>query len=542
VLSLAVLAGCVSLVAFAYFFRHGDILLYGDATAHIHIARRVFDSRTPGLSQLGTVWLPLPHILILPFVLSHWAWQIGIGGSIPSMVAYVAGVVGLFRLVRGALPASPVARLASYAAAAVYGANPNLLYLQATAMTEPLYLALFIWATVYFSEFVRATRDTGAIAKTRRQIALRRCGWFLFAAMLTRYDAWFAAAAFTLAGFIVLCVWTARRARLWRSPLRPLLTEFVLILALAPVLWFVYNAVNWRNPLEFATGPYSPRAIETRARFEGWHYPGWHAPKVAGAYFLRAAKLNLAGGTLQRETEHPPSRLRLENLWFVLALLGTGLLLVRARPLWPWLLLWLPLPFYILSVAWGEVPIFLPTWWPYSYYNVRYGLQLLPMFAVFSSFVLYFVLSEWQGKAALASGAAIWLGIFVGSYVMVWHATPICLQEAQVNSAGRILFDRNLASELRRLPADATVLMYTANHAAALELAGFPLRHTINETNNKLWRTALLAPAHAANYVVAFETPDDPVWSAVQRQADELQLLAILSAPGQPRARIYRRR
>ena len=85
----------------SFYYQRGDILLYGDAVAHINIARRVFDSRTPGLLQLGTVWLPLPHLLMIPFLLSRWLWQTGIGGSIPSMVAYVFGVAGIFRLVRG---------------------------------------------------------------------------------------------------------------------------------------------------------------------------------------------------------------------------------------------------------------------------------------------------------------------------------------------------------------------------------------------------------------------------------------------------------
>ena len=76
------------------------MLLYGDAVAHINIARRVFDSRTPGLLQLGTVWLPLPHLLILPFIVSKQMWQSGSGGSIPSMAAFVFGVLGIFRLVR----------------------------------------------------------------------------------------------------------------------------------------------------------------------------------------------------------------------------------------------------------------------------------------------------------------------------------------------------------------------------------------------------------------------------------------------------------
>ncbi len=86
---VAVTASCVSIIVFLIYFRHEAVLLYGDAVAHINIARRVFDSRTPGPLQLGTVWLPLPHLLMMPFLLSSWAWRTGLGGSIPSMIAYV---------------------------------------------------------------------------------------------------------------------------------------------------------------------------------------------------------------------------------------------------------------------------------------------------------------------------------------------------------------------------------------------------------------------------------------------------------------------
>src|SRR6202451_4865016 len=86
--------------SFLFYYRDGRVLLYGDTVAHINIARRVFDSRTPGLLQLGTVWLPLPHLLIMPFIMSMKMWQNGSGGSIPSMAGYVFGVLGIFRLVR----------------------------------------------------------------------------------------------------------------------------------------------------------------------------------------------------------------------------------------------------------------------------------------------------------------------------------------------------------------------------------------------------------------------------------------------------------
>src|SRR4051795_2763214 len=74
-----------SLCAFLYYFTRGQILLYGDSVAHINIARRVFDSAVPSIFHFGTVWLPLPHLLILPFIIPLDWWQSGIGGSMYSM-------------------------------------------------------------------------------------------------------------------------------------------------------------------------------------------------------------------------------------------------------------------------------------------------------------------------------------------------------------------------------------------------------------------------------------------------------------------------
>ena len=41
---LAWLATCVSVFSFLFYFQRNDVLLYGDAVAHINIARRIFDS------------------------------------------------------------------------------------------------------------------------------------------------------------------------------------------------------------------------------------------------------------------------------------------------------------------------------------------------------------------------------------------------------------------------------------------------------------------------------------------------------------------
>src|SRR5579864_5268586 len=149
-LLLTAISAAISIGALIFYYHQGDILLYGDAVAHINIARRVFDSRSPGLFQLGTVWLPLPHLLDIPFIVNKRMWQTGLGASIPSMIAYVAGTLGVFRLVYGL-----ASGVAAWIAALIYALNPNLLYMQSTAMGESLYLALFVWSSVFFADFVR---------------------------------------------------------------------------------------------------------------------------------------------------------------------------------------------------------------------------------------------------------------------------------------------------------------------------------------------------------------------------------------------------
>lgn len=141
----------VSLFALSFSYSRGIMLLYGDAVAHLHIARRIIDSLNPGLTQLGSVWLPLPHLLLVPFVARLEWWQSGVAGAFPSMGAYVFGAAGIYRLAR--LWVQPGSALV---AALFFALNPGLLYMQTTAMNEPLFLTEMIWAVLLIVEYGRA--------------------------------------------------------------------------------------------------------------------------------------------------------------------------------------------------------------------------------------------------------------------------------------------------------------------------------------------------------------------------------------------------
>jgi hypothetical protein len=527
--ALASITLLLSLSALGFYYHRGAILLYGDAVAHINIARRIFDSRTPGLFQLGTVWLPLPHLLTAPFIVNDWLWRTGIGASIPSMLAYVAGTLGIFRLVRGL-----ASRTAAWMAALIYALNPNLLYMQSTAMTESLYLALFIWTAVFFSEFVRAAE----VDPPRASRAFEKCALALCLAMLVRYDAWFLAAVVTAGGLIVsarVANMPARNADVdraspasatsgWRRARYVVedIAKLVILAGATAGLWLAYNHVAYGNSLEFANGHYSAHAIQERSRTPTMpSYPGERSPRTAALYFLKLSRLNLGEGR--------------PDPWVftiaVAALLGA---IYFSRRFLPWILLWTPALFYVISISWQNVPIYFPQWWPFTYYNVRYGLQLLPAVAVFVALAYEFLR---RFAPAPVSAIAIMVVLAV-SYGSLWWSAPICLREAGANGGDRYKFDRRLAAELKKLPSSAILLMDGSAHPGAIQSAGIPFRRLLRESNQPDWEIALTEPARSADYVVAIQ--GDAVFHAVRLFPRDLEPVVTVGTPPEPQACIYR--
>ena len=542
----AVLLGFMALIVC---FTRGYALLYGDAVAHLGIARRILDTRNPGLVQLGGVWLPLPHLLMLPFVQKMEWWRSGLAGAWPSLICYVLGVAGFFRLCRRML-----APRWALVATAFYGLNPNLLYLSTTAMTEPLFLALLIWMVLLTVECVDAIRADEQSRVARRTIWL---GLLIFAAVFTRYDGWVLGAA-------AWCVvtWQLWRAReMWRR-VAPSFAVFTLLAVAGPVLWLWYNQHFYHDPLDFLRGPYSAPAIEKRTSPPGSkHYRGWHNVGWALLFYTRTAQVVAAAW----ETGFAAMAAAMAGLWIALRR-GTA----RAS-----LLLWVPLAFYVYSVAYGSVPIFIPELYPHSYYNARYGMEMLPALALFAPVAA----AAWERRfakarvrtgdeAAANDGAEISVRplflvalalVLVNSLAMVYgtelvqqcaklierhpsnllanYAPPLVLKEALVNSTTRVPFEQNLALVLEDLPPGAAILMQESDHIGALEDAGIPLRQTINESDYDSWHAALQAPAEHAAYVVALE--GDSVAKAVEEHPEGLQELTILCGTGQPCARVY---
>lgn len=346
---ISLFVGAATLV---WVYARGWNNLYGDGCAHLAIARKLVDA-PPDASwweryvQLGSPWLPLPHLLAAPLTASDALWRTGLAGGLVSLLAFVAAATFLFRLVAELTGSRPAAGVAW----AAFALNPSLLYVQTTPLTEPLFLATWLGGAWYGCKWI----------VHGRRIELALFGLWTLLAVLTRYEAWVLSPAG--AGIVALC--SRRRGRahvadvaLWSA-----------VVGLGVVYWLWHNWAVYGRPLEFLEGTYSARGYFARHRDELSHLSfvvgrPLAAGLVWGVTVVICATATTAALGLVGWAQQAYAVWRARSFSAVRPLGATA----------AWL--WLPPLFTAYSLYSGDIqiyPLFL---------NNRYGLAALPALAV----------------------------------------------------------------------------------------------------------------------------------------------------------------
>lgn len=498
---LLVLAGMIALSAAAttLVWRSGWTLYYGDAEAHLNIARRILDTRTRDYDQIGTVWLPLPHLLMLPLVWNDRLWRSGLAGAIPSSLCFVIAGGFLFAAMRRAARDSAVA----LAALGIFALNPNLLYLQSTPMTEPVSLAALM-ALLYFSAQFAETQSVSAVVGA---------GLAGLAASLTRYEGWFVI-PFAASFFLI----TARRRKLATALL------FAGIASLGPLFWLAHNGFVYSNPLEFFNGDYSAKSIYQRTLAQSLApYPGDHDWRKAWLFFRADARL-CAG-------------------WGAVLIAAPGFIAaIWKRVFWPIGFAALVPAFYLWSMHSGGTPIYVPQLWFGSYYNTRYGLAALPLLAIAGGCLVLIATSRLRPYLAAA---------IVAVAVLPWSIHPrpddwICWKEAQVNSEARRAWTKQAAGFLaKNYQTGQGILAGFGDLTGIFREAGIPLKDTLHQGNVLEWISTVRRPDLflRQRWAVAIQSDevDRAVEQANQGPGPRYHLVRSIAVPHAPVIEIYKR-
>lgn len=515
---VAVFAGVASLLASAYFVPAGLSLAYGDALAHLTIARRLFDTLSqPGIEQLGTVWLPAPHLLLAPFVVFLWAWQSGWGAALLGACCLAATAAGGYR----AAARWGYGDLARLTVVAVIVLNPSMLYLYSTALTEPVLIAATAGCFAGLSNLATKKRrlSPGEIAVF--------AGLPAGIAVLSRYEGWAVALAGTL--FVAVISWRQHGPDLRRTAYSVL--GFVAVPAAAVAWWVAFNWVMLGDPLAFAVGPYSASALQQELVAAGLSTKG----DLAGSFdTLNQAVTTTVGPVLAG----------LAVLGLLLGLIGRA----SARLLGYLLTTLVTYGFTLLSLYLGQAIILNPVSADASVWNNRYGMaSILPAAALLGLGVQVLLrtaakLRPWPSHTIRAVTAVALLAALLGQGTWQMQAPDdraLVLQEAHSqlrDSAG----PRAAAAWLGEHYDGGMILLDEAVAAnSILPLVGLPLRNYYLRANDTLFAHALIDPTAHARWLWVSSDQADAVRLALADSQD-LQLHYRLehSAAG---VEIYRR-
>ena len=495
---VAVAATVIGLWAVGLYRQAGLLLIQGDSVAHLDTARGVFDSLTPSFAQLGGVWLPLPHLLMLPLIWIDPLWRSGLAGSLPSVVAFALAAVYIQQI---ALLLTGN-RAVGLCAAALFVTNPNMLFMQATPMTEALTIFLVIASTYHLLRFVREGSFLHLLANAG----------FVAAATLSRYETWVLIPA---TGCVV--AFAAFRQRRDRGYVEAALIVWGLLAVYGVALWLLYNKVIFGDMLNFEHGPGSALSF-TEALAKSGRLPD-------------RGNLPLAFRTYGWAV--------IDNIGVPLAIAtiaALGVLALARRSLSEKLALLVPLSIFAFSVASlyrGESVIELPNLWPHNFYNDRYGLLVLP-----GAVIVVCMLAHHRQRLGLVALAAL-LCLQLNSLPGVLGATsadeatmtqapraqiaadwvaasvpvldgrqPITVFEAEIEDANGDQSTSQAAAWLRAQSPRGHVLV--SEQAAGLFVfdTALPLHTFVSEGTKPEFQQALLDPTRYVSWIVF--RPRDP--------------------------------
>jgi hypothetical protein len=468
---LAAAATIVSIGALVYVDRDGDLLAYFDANAHLDIARRVIDNSGGAfsLAQLGGVWLPLPHLLALPFVWNDDLYFSGLAGSFASMAAFVVCCVFLYLIVVD-LTGS---KLGGALAAVAFGLNLNVLYMQAVPMTE-LLLCAAIAALAYFLQ---------------RWIRTDRWGYLLAAGVAadlgcaTRYEAWVVTAA---AIGVVAIVLVAKR-----TPLREgldVLLAFALFACVSIGLWVAWNQLIFADALNFQTGDYAKASNWIGSYDVAVGHPARAAEvygratlEIIGPFVLGLGAIGLLGALLLRRTR--------------LAILPALSSLVLV-------------PFFVYAIQAGQRPMRIPPL-DAEPYNVRFALTLIIPAAIG---VGCFVGLLRPGQRVVAALAAL---VAVGATAVLEagdHGPILAYEPTAWNNPAQTHQVEGPAPFLRAHYDGGRILAGYYGNELVLSRARITPGHDIDEGSYREWGPALHdPPSRDVRWIVMRMDAADPV-------------------------------
>ncbi len=447
----------ISTFSFLVYYQNGLGLSYNDARSHLDIGRRVVEGLKPGFAQLGSVWLPLPHFLMIPTIWNDFMWHSGLSGALQSMISFVATALLIYFFLKE-IGVNILGRLVGVL---VFVANINILYLQSTAMTELLLIGTMMAGVYQLLLWFKKGMLPNLI----------QAAFWIMLSTLIRYDGWFLLVFSTF--LIAIEVFRRKGYKVTEG----VVLFFATLAGFGIALWFLWNLLIFKDPLYFIFGPYSAYVQQEQLAGAG--------VLVTKGNLLLSIKIYLYA--------------LLYNSNAFIAIMGA----IGAIVFWMdkkissslkivSLALLAPLIFNILALYLGQSVLFIQGLSGNTWFNARYGIMLMPSLAVFIGYLVY--------RANALKYVLIGLMAFVLFFSFA-NQDAVTIDDARVGSSQKNVSE--VSGWLRQnAQEDGFILISAASHDAIIFSSGLPMKKFIHEGTGGYWDSAITSPDRWARWIV----------------------------------------
>ena len=464
----------LSVTCFVAFYFNKLGLSYNDARSHLDIGRRVVEGLKPGLAQLGSVWLPLTHLLMVPTIWNDFMWHTGLAGALQSMIAFVATGMLIYKF----LEKLNVGTLGRVVGVVIFAANLNVLYLQSTAMTELLLLATMTSGCYYLLRW----------HQTESLVDLIKSSFFIMLSTLIRYDGWF----LLVMAALLIGIQTFRHKGYKATEGTTII--FLTMGGVGIGLWLLWNLLIFKDPLYFIFGPFSAYAQQKQLLEAGVLATKGNILLSAKIYFY----------ALMYNAYTVPA---------ILAVIGAIVLWldkkVSASVRLSTTALIAPLIFNILALYLGHSVLFVQGLSGNSWFNVRYGMMLMPTIAIFVGYLV--------DRAKSIRPTLIGLLITVLFFAFA-AGDAVTIDDARVGSSQKNVSEVSGWLYKNAMNQKGFILISAASHDAIIFSSGLPMKRFIHEGTGLYWDAATQVPDKWARWIIMRTHDDnDLTWKFVSR-------------------------
>jgi hypothetical protein len=493
-----IIVGLVT-AAYLYHLDSHSLYFYSDSPPHAFLARSYVDSTRPGLFEhLGTVWLPLPQLLLLPFTLIDPLFSSGFAGLLVSLPLHALTSSILYKLIKRYVKNPYIPVIGAF----LYAFNPNFLYLSLVSMTEAPFMFFFVASAYYLQEWLHDSPKDSNLKLTRSNFLryirfsksknLIKCGFFVSMASLCRYEAWILPIPLVIIAILILIInKNNSQSKLVKGQIISTVFIFSIISFSSIIFWLAWNAYSFGDPLEFSNNKiYSAAAQALQGEGSFLHFQPVNVISVYGTTLvytfgplvLLAALLGFLVSTIFSKDKDKSKRIIL------------------------YLILVLPAIFTILSMLSGIGEMNLRSW-----FNSRFMILLGPLVALLDCMFIAYITEKLKNLTerretiiiVLIVAALFAFQISSPSFIVVTFTNAIKdYQGAKLaHEAGR-----NLGSIY---DGNGKILILTdAGDISKISVdSGVPLKHFISISDSNLNSTVLDEPWLTSEYVLVSKQP-----------------------------------